>query len=125
LQKLQKHFQMFSRNDEKDEIVFLKLYFMHYFYNFETKFFKLFATALIANGRRATVGQPRSLLVAVGCKSDNNLAPLNFSDKKLKITIFKFQILSLFFIILCHFEFILRFYDTYEESLIENDISWS
>jgi len=32
---------------------------MHYFSKFETKFFKLFATALIAIGRRATVGQPR------------------------------------------------------------------
>jgi len=30
---------------------------MYYFSNFETKFFKLFATALIATGRRATVGQ--------------------------------------------------------------------
>jgi len=38
---------------------FLKLYFVHYFSNFESKFFKLFATALIAIGRHATVGQPR------------------------------------------------------------------
>jgi len=45
---------------------------MHYFNNFETKFFKLFATALVEIGRRSTVGQP-SLLVAVGCKSDNNV----------------------------------------------------
>jgi len=32
---------------------------MHYFSNFETKIFKLFATALITTGRRATGGQPR------------------------------------------------------------------
>jgi len=39
--------------------VICKLYFTHYFSNFETKFFKLFAAELIAIGRHATVGQSR------------------------------------------------------------------
>jgi len=77
---------------------------MHYFSNFEIKFFKLFATALIAIGCRATVGQPHYWSQTAVSKIMTSV-PLNFSNKAIKIITFKFQILRLFFTILCHFEF--------------------
>jgi len=43
---------------------------MHYFSNFETKFLKLFATALITIGRHVTVSQPHywSPVFSLRCK---------------------------------------------------------
>jgi len=79
---------------------------MHYFSNFETNFFKLIATVLIATDRRATVGQlhfwPQSAVSQIIMS-----VPLNISDKAPKIIALKFQILSLFLTILCYFEFFL------------------
>jgi len=69
---------------------------MHYFSNFKIKFFKLFAIALIAIGRRAIVGQPRYWSQST-VSQIMTLVPLNFSDKAPKIITFKFQILSLFY----------------------------
>jgi len=85
---------------------------MHYFSNFETKFFKLFAIAMTAIGRRATVGQPRYWLQSAVSQIMTSV-PLNLSDKAPKIITFKFQIVSLFlpyFVILSSF---LHFYDTH------------
>jgi len=95
---------------------------MHYFSNFKTKFFKLFATGLIATGRHVAVGQPRYWLQSA-VNQIMTLVLLNFSDKAPKIVTFKLQILSLLFTILWYFEFF--FMLLWYTSLFENEISWS
>jgi len=108
---------------KKDEIVFwnyisctisaiLKANFLSY----------LLLTSLIAIGRRATVGQPRYWSQSAVSQIMTSI-PLNFSDKEPKIITFKVQILSLFFAILCHFEF--YFALLWHTSLFANEISWS
>jgi len=70
------------------------------------------ATALIAIGRCATVGQPRYWSQSAVNRIMTSVL-LNFSNKAAKLVTFKFQIISLFFTILVILSSFLRFYDTH------------